>query len=100
MTTRNIQDICEKAIVELEAAVTSFDYLWEQHFGFTEKPTHWNNDFHAIAAAVTAHKMLLEHISDTLLTAYGMAPKHCAADYKLLYEESQKMWPEKEMQHS
>lgn len=91
---RNLNDICEAAVVELEAANRMLDAVWERNFGWIKEPEHWKTDYCAISAQMTAYKLFMDRITETLLTAYGMAPEHCASDYKLLCEEAAKMWPE------
>lgn len=98
MMKRSLEDICEEAVIDLEAANKMLSAMWDEHFGWINKPNHWDNDFHLISAQVTAYKILMDHITELLLTAYGMAPEHCAADFKLLYEESKQAWPESEVE--
>lgn len=91
---RDLKVICEDAVIELEIANKMFHNLWEEYFTWLEEPKEWKYAYNSISAQLTAYKFFVDRITETLLTAYGMAPEHCAIDYKLLYKEAMQMWPE------
>lgn len=82
--TVDVDDFVESAIVDLECAMKSFWYLWEKYFSGIEEPDNWKYQYQEISAHITAHKMLMDRITDDLLAAYSMASDYNAARLAIL----------------
>lgn len=77
-------DIIESAVVELECAMKSFWYLWEKYFSGIKEPDNWKYQYQEISAHITAHKMLMDRITDELLAAYSLAQDGVVLKYAIL----------------
>ena len=80
--------IVEDAITELEIAQTNFEYIWERWFSSLNAPAGWDNNYPIVAAALTAHKILMDRIIDDLMAAYGMGREYRLKEMKVLLEAS------------
>lgn len=88
--TVDVDDLVESAVIELESATKSFYYLWDAYFSETKAPDNWKYQYHEISAHITAYKMLMDRITDDLLSAFGMASDGTAARLAILGSTAKK----------
>ena len=81
-----VDSVVEDAITELEIAQTSFEYIWERWFSSLNAPAGWYNNYPIVAAALSAHKILVDRILDDLMSAYSMGREYRLAEMKVLLE--------------
>lgn len=82
--TVDVDDFVESAVIDLESATKSFHYLWDVYFSGIEEPKNWKYQYREISAYITAYKMLMDRITDDLLSAFGMASDYTAARFAIL----------------
>ena len=82
----SVDDVIENAVIHLEYANKSFDYLYEQYFGWCNAPDGWGSSFHEISAHMTAFKFLLDRITEELLAAHGMGSDFHTGALAVLYK--------------
>ena len=85
----SIDDIIDAAVSHLEAATTSFGYIWEEWFGNTEAPECWSYGYHEISAHMTSHMHQLSCIVSTLTAACGIGRDVELEEMQILLNKNQ-----------